>query len=453
MAAKSAGLLYRAVRVLMRTAIHAYYREFSIDGRARIPAGGPLLIIANHNNSIMDALTLALVSPRPIHFLAKDTLFAPGAKQILRSLGVIPIYRKQDDPGKLAKNRAVFAAAHKVLRENGVIGIFPEGISHDEPRLKELKSGFARIALEAEAGDALELGHDTLPSLGVQIIPVGIHKGATARFRGHLAVRVGEPIAVRDFFEAYRHDERAGVNTLVEALETRLKGQILNLEDDALARVTSAAHEVLRSARLAQNRSTFVTEVADKQKLGDALAALRTRDAEAWEQLAARLAAYRRGMEEANLFSTDLAKAFDSDRSRRAALLRAFALVLVSPLALLGFVVNYPAYYLTGLMSPVLSRDPDVFDTSRVLFGTLLFLLQSGLIWWGVARRPDHFWWQGLAAAVFLLLCGFIALIFIAHLNRTGRRLRLALMGLFQGPRLLRLRARRARLLKELQGL
>ena len=78
---------------------------------------------------------------------------------------------------------------------------------------------------------------------------------------------------------------------------------------------------------------------------------------------------------------------------------------------------------------------------------------RSRSAWWAVARRPDYFWWHGLAAAAFLLLCGFIAMIFIAHLNRTGRRLRLALMGLFSGPRLLRLRAQRARLLKELQGL
>ena len=64
--------------------------------------------------------------------------------------------------------------------------IFPEGVSHDQPRLKELKTGFARIALEAEAGDSLELGHESLASLGVRIVPVGIHKGAVARVRGHL---------------------------------------------------------------------------------------------------------------------------------------------------------------------------------------------------------------------------------------------------------------------------
>ncbi len=446
------GLAYRAGRAFMGLALRVYYREISVEGLERFPREGALLVAANHPNSLVDPMVLALRLPRPVRFLAKATLFVPGVRQLFESLGAIPVYRRQDDPGQVAKNRGTFAAAESVLKGGGAIGIFPEGVSHGEPRLKALKSGIARIALQAEAAEAMALGEaEPLAGLGVKIVPVGLHKAESARFRSRMAVRVGEPIAVADFLPAYHADERTGVEALLAALDARLKALVVHLEDDEVARAADEARALLAAAREARGQAgEFAAAVAEKQRLGAAFSALKAADPARWAALADRLADYRLRLAREHLYDSDLARAFDSPESRRGALWRALAVIALAPAALPGLLLNYPAYRLTGWLSPALSRDTDVFDTSRILFGSLLFLLEAGAVGWLVSGHFERPLWQGLLAAAGVLASGVAAMTVVALLKRLGRRLRLALLALFARPRLVRLRALRARLVGEL---
>lgn len=449
----SAPASYRAMRVLMRLALGTYYRTLSVTGAENVPETGPLLITANHPNSLIDPLSLSLVSDRQIHFFAKATLFVPGARRILRALGALPIHRRQDNPADMGKNREAFASAFELLGRGGVIGIFPEGVSHGEPRLKELKTGFARIALEAEKGEALELGHDTLPALGVRIVPVGIHKGAAARFRGHLALRVGEPLVVRDFYGLYHEDEVAGVRALVDALEQRLKGLILHLEDDEVVRALAAAHALLGAVEMKRRGGAraFALEVMEKQDLGAALTALKARDTVRWNRLALGLVEYEQLLEQAKLGHSDLAEGFEGPAARRRAALKFLFLLLLSPLALLGLILHYPFYWLIGRLAPGLSHDIDVIDTSRILIGTLLYLALFAAIGWEVHRHYPL--WQIPLALGLFAVSAMAALIFFANLKKGRRRLRLAWLALRERPLLFRLRRLRLQLWRELSGL
>ena len=58
---------------------------------------------------------------------------------------------------------------------------FPEGRSHSEPGLIELRTGAARIALGAEAQSNWQLG--------LQIVPAGITYRRKSLFRGQALVR------------------------------------------------------------------------------------------------------------------------------------------------------------------------------------------------------------------------------------------------------------------------
>ena len=449
----SAPPSYRAFRVLMRLALGTYYRSLSVTGAENVPETGPLLITANHPNSLIDPLSLALVTGRQIHFFAKATLFVPGARRILRALGALPIHRRQDNPADMGKNREAFAAAYELLGRGGVIGIFPEGVSHGEPRLKELKTGFARIALEAERGEALELGHDSLPALGVRIVPVGIHKGAAARFRGHLSLRVGSPLSVRDFYGLYQEDEIAGVKALVSALEARLKGLMLHLEDDEVAHTLAAAHALLGAVEMKQRGGArrFALEMMEKKDLAAALTALKARDPVRWNRLLIGLAEYEQLLAQAKRGHADLAEGFDGPGARRRAALRFTGLILLAPLALLGLIIHYPFYWLIGRLAPGLSQDIDVLDTARILVGTLLYLiLFAGLGWWLHHHYPL---WQIPVALALFAVSAFAALIFFASLKRGRRRLRLAWLALRERPLLFHLRRLRLQLWRELSGL
>ena len=62
---------------------------------------------------------------------------------------MIPINRPMDNRTEGVSNTDSFEACYKILSEGKTLVIFPEGNSVMERFLRELKTGTARIALEA----------------------------------------------------------------------------------------------------------------------------------------------------------------------------------------------------------------------------------------------------------------------------------------------------------------
>ena len=102
-----------------------------------------------------------------MHYLAKDTLWKnPVLRFFLWIAHVVPIRRRQDHAGHgasgapaaaRADNSQAFTAMHRVLQEGGCMGIFPEGISHFQSQITELKTGTARIIFGAMQGEAVRM--------------------------------------------------------------------------------------------------------------------------------------------------------------------------------------------------------------------------------------------------------------------------------------------------------
>src|SRR5688500_17385051 len=128
---------------------------------------GPVLVTANHPNSLLDPLLVFHTTGRPARPLAKAPLFEQVfVGSMLRALGGLPIYRKQDDASQMHRNDDTFRRAIDALVQGDAVQIFPEGISHSEPSMVPLRTGAARIALGAEAAADWKLG--------LAIVPVGI---------------------------------------------------------------------------------------------------------------------------------------------------------------------------------------------------------------------------------------------------------------------------------------
>ncbi|HYW51973.1 MAG TPA: 1-acyl-sn-glycerol-3-phosphate acyltransferase, partial [Gemmatimonadaceae bacterium] len=154
------SLSYRLLHRIARLALQWYYRQITIDGAERIPREGPVLLVVNHPNELMDALFAGLVSPRQLTFTGKATLFGnPVVGAFLRHMRVVPLRRAQDERQAApsgsasldaARNADAFAAIHAALAAGQMVLIFPEGRSWDEPRLAPIKTGAARIALSAQ---------------------------------------------------------------------------------------------------------------------------------------------------------------------------------------------------------------------------------------------------------------------------------------------------------------
>jgi glycerol-3-phosphate O-acyltransferase/dihydroxyacetone phosphate acyltransferase len=188
---------YRILAWFLRTITRVFFRQIEVVGLEHVPVDGPVLFAGNHPNSLIDPILIITTCGRKVHFAAKDTLFKGRLmRALLSGLGAVPIKRRHDhdggdapDPGSApVDNDAAFTAMFGVLGDGGAIGIFPEGLSHDEAHLARLKTGAARLALGAAQRTHRE----------ITIVPCGLTFIHPKRFRSRVLVQYGPPLAVTD---------------------------------------------------------------------------------------------------------------------------------------------------------------------------------------------------------------------------------------------------------------
>ena len=112
------AILYRILRPIIKVLFTFLYRP-TIIGKENIPKKGRVVLCGNHTHN-WDSPLLICSTKRTIHFLAKDELFKGIGKYFFSGMACIPVNRRQKDKNALE-------SAIKVLEEDKLIGIFPEG--------------------------------------------------------------------------------------------------------------------------------------------------------------------------------------------------------------------------------------------------------------------------------------------------------------------------------------
>lgn len=166
-------MIYRLLRWIGGIALHWFYREIRVVAREKIPTHGPLLIAANHQNALVDSLIAGWVTPRRITMTAKATLIDNPLMAVLFGiLGVVPLQRTSDESRRSgglrldrSRNIGAFRAILRILEKGGAVLIFPEGKSHNETGLEPLRTGLARLALQARDEQSIR---------GLRILPIGL---------------------------------------------------------------------------------------------------------------------------------------------------------------------------------------------------------------------------------------------------------------------------------------
>ncbi|MEO7360990.1 MAG: 1-acyl-sn-glycerol-3-phosphate acyltransferase, partial [Gemmatimonadaceae bacterium] len=150
-------MLHPIIRWLARRAIRWFYRDAEILNAAAIPSEGATLIVASHGNDLTDILMTFLLSKRDILFVANMAAAdSPIVRWTYAGLGVIPVSRVRDARALKARgedvgviNTNAFLRVVDALKTGHAVAIFPEGNVNDAPHLGPLRSGAAKMALQA----------------------------------------------------------------------------------------------------------------------------------------------------------------------------------------------------------------------------------------------------------------------------------------------------------------
>ncbi|HSG81146.1 MAG TPA: 1-acyl-sn-glycerol-3-phosphate acyltransferase [Gemmatimonadota bacterium] len=434
-------MIGRAVTRATVWASGIFYRVERIG--PELPAG-PIFIVSNHPNMLMDPLLSLKAARRRVRILAKAPLFEiPIFGSVLRSLDALPLYRIQDDPEQLHRNKLAFQAAVDSLRSGMALLTFPEGKSHSSPALAPLKTGVARMTLVAEEQSGWRLG--------VRVVPIGLAYYRKHRFRSRVAIGIGEPIPVVDWKRPYEADHAAAIRSLNRAISAGLQRQTLNLADES-------DRELVETADLLYARQRGEADWRERQALGqrlprlqqfaEAFAWLRACDPERWSRLARRLRRHRSLLERLGSGDADVPPAYERQRVVRYVVREAVRMGLTLPLAAAGTLAWYLPYFVSGLVSGYLKPAMETVATVKLLAGIVAY--PATYVAWVALTGVLVGFPAAALAAVILPLLGLVALRWWQRRDEVSADVKLFLQ-IVRRPRLRdRLAGRRAALAAEL---
>lgn len=141
--------IYRVVqllKILIQAGLWLFCNKIHLKNKRLFKTKGPLLIIANHPNSFLDALIIGSYYKRRVYFLARGDAFKkPIHRFLLESLNMIPVYRLREGKEFLHLNDYAFSRSIELLSKGFAVLIFIEGICVNSNELQTFKKGSARI--------------------------------------------------------------------------------------------------------------------------------------------------------------------------------------------------------------------------------------------------------------------------------------------------------------------
>lgn len=437
---RQGSLLVRLIHFIFGVAISIFFRRIELYNSENLPEKSGLIFVSNHPNALIDPLLLFVALPRNIAFLAKSTLFKmPVIGYLVKAIGALPLYRQQDTGQDVSKNQETFGLTRELLKKGGAIAIFPEGVSHDSPKLMPLKTGTARIGL-----GAVSVGENP-GALDLKIIPVGLYYTNKTTFRSEALLHFGKPIDVsRVALDEDGQPPKHDVKELTAKIDEGLRKVTVNAESDSELEIARVAEEVFTSTtphreNLAERLDILQKFLAEPQNQDD-------------EKLEKRLAEYNKNLNKLGIESEFLALADVSKQFvLKQAFLRSWYLILLAPLVIIGTILHFPAYKLCGVIASfeVKKGHFDMASTIKALSGLVLM----PLTWIILAMILDYFfgWKIALISIPFSFLCGWVALRSLEEISELRGWLKAITVFFLKREKFLRLLAERKSLFEKLK--
>lgn len=417
---ESRPLLYRFIRVIVKIAMAIFFQKIELRNGENVPARGPVVFVANHPNSIMDALVMGAVTKRKVNYLGHAGLFSNKLKSwFLKSCGVIPVYRREDAPDKMEQNIAAFEACFQALENGETIGIFPEGTSDMQRKVKRVKTGAARIVLEAERRNRYQLG--------VTVLPIGLYFFSRSRFRSRVMVNVGKPIDLASFFEINERNNPEAVQQLTAEIQRQLEKLTVNIQHEELDQfvrdIEWLYRDELKAVALLDSKSqrAAATEFILTQKIAECVEYYFTNQPERVREMQEKINSYKRKLNRLHLKDNMLKETQSFWQLLQSSFGTLIKALVGLPVAAYGVANNFIPYIVSESFAKKFVDERTKILSALFIGGGIVFILFYALQVFAVWYFKGPLW----SSLYFLSLpiTGLFALAYIKDIRKEQERI------------------------------
>lgn len=227
------NFIYPLVKAALFPVFRIFYRRVYFSNRKKLPKGKPVLLACNHPNSFLDGVSVSYYLFRKTYILTRGDAFKkPLANAVLRSLRLLPIFRRSDSEShreSLANFNATLDECYTHFNLGHIILIFSEAIAKPEKRVRPVKKGTARLAFDIMIRSNWQLD--------LHLVPTGINYTHFNGFRKELMIDFGDGIRLQPFKDLYEQNSSKAINELTQLIETDLKKRVVaceQIENDEL---------------------------------------------------------------------------------------------------------------------------------------------------------------------------------------------------------------------------
>lgn len=314
----------------------------------------------------------------PLYFLASAKLWEfPLLRSVLNATGAVPVYRREDHEGEVDNEKA-FARLYELIERGDCVCIFPEGISHNESQLVQLKTGTARIALSvANRG-----------KVSAPIVPCGLNYIHRHRFRSQALLNFGKPVEISAHqLNDFRRDEQGTVVALTERLADEIRALTINAPDWRTVRAIQAIRRLYKPASAKLTPAQYV-ELTKRFVDGY----LQQQDDPELQALRDDVEDYQARLDMLGLKDHQLRQPVEMAKGIRKILLRSLMMLALLPIAIPGAVLHLPIGWIAATVGEKLSYEMDDVATLKV-FATILLLPVLYIAVSVFVGATFGFWW------------------------------------------------------------
>jgi 1-acyl-sn-glycerol-3-phosphate acyltransferase len=222
MRSNSKSFLYWFLRPIVGLGSRLFFRRIEVVGLENVPDTGAVILVANHQNAMLDPVMCCIFTPRQLHWLTRADVFVPGKiTQLLRAINMMPVYRERDSVKDIRdRNQRTFEECYARLKNDAMVCLFPEGTHRGKKSLHPLKKGLARLA-----DGALEKGLDK-----IVLLPVGLDYGDYYHSRSTLLIRFGRAVKWAEISDIHEPDASRNLQKSMDEVRHRLSEEMIDIQ-------------------------------------------------------------------------------------------------------------------------------------------------------------------------------------------------------------------------------